>query len=182
MNQNKSLGLRRASCALFAVLVAVSAGAQETTSPTLDYVMTYRANLAPPQAVAADRFIYEGTGGWVTMANGTKGSLRAPCADWLEQLESGASRLDVRCTIEMEDGALIYMEYTGRIVFSPEGQEKAERGESLSGSDAYFIASPTFHTTSEQYAWMNQAVFVNKWVKTGEGASYVVYDTYKVVP
>ena len=156
--------------------------AQEASPPKLKYVMTYQANLESAQPVAKDRLIFNATGGWLKMADGTEGTFINPCADWLQILPGGTFKLDVRCTIKIADGALIYMEYTGRIKLSKTGAEKFDKGESLSGDDAYFVASPTFHTMSEKFVWMNDAVFVNQWVETGANASYVKYDTYMVVP
>ena len=92
--------------ALFGVFVfgfASVAVAQETTPPRLKYVLTYKADLAPAQAVAANRSIYNVTGGWLKTADGDKGTLIQPCGDWLHVLPSGTLKLDVRCTIKMDD-------------------------------------------------------------------------------
>jgi hypothetical protein len=68
------------------------------------------------------------------------------------------------------------------VKFTEVGGAKFNKGERVSGEDAYFITSPTFQTTSKKYAWLNDAVFVNKWVEIGEKGGHVQYDTYMVVP
>ena len=59
---------------------------------------------------------------------------------YLSEIESGALRLDVRLTIETDDGALIYMTYGGVVMLSKEVGEALARGEAL-GPDGfpYFV-------------------------------------------
>lgn len=156
--------------------------AQEARPPKLEYVMTYQADLAPPQVVAPNRLVFGVTGGWLKTADGARGELLQPCADWAHVLPSGTVKLDIRCTVKMDDGALLYIEYTGRLKVNASGAAKSEKGEPLGPDDLYFFTSPTVETTSEKYAWMNDAVFVNKAVAVGANSSYVRYDTYKLVP
>lgn len=71
-------------------------------------------------------------------------------ADWARRGPSGVMLLDVRQTVETDDGAVIYVSYNGR--FDPERQ-------------TYTIA-PTFETGDERYAWLNsvQAVARGRYV------------------
>ena len=162
------------------------ASAQEASAPTLQYIMTYQADLEPPQVIAENRLIWNVTGGWVKTATGAKGTLISPCGDWMQILPGGTFKLDVRCTVKMDDGALIFVEYTGRVKLSESGAAKWEKAEMLTSEDFYFITSPTLQTAHEKYLWMNDAVFVNKAVSFqppgGDKMPYVRYDTYMVKP
>ncbi len=61
-------------------------------------------------------------------------------ADWATFSEDGTvAALDVRLTLKTDDGALIYVEYTGRM--------NVETG--------LIAVAPTFQTGSERYAWLN---------------------------
>lgn len=61
-------------------------------------------------------------------------------ADWATFSEDGKlAALDVRLTLKTDDGAYIYVEYTGRL--------NAETG--------MIAVAPTFETGSEKYAWLN---------------------------
>ena len=162
--------------------------AQEGSAPTLEYIMTYQANLSPPQVIVDDRLILNmPEGGWLKTKDGSTGKFIPPSADWLYILPNGTFKLDVRATVQMDDGAQIYLEYTGRVSFTEEGGPKFVNGEELSTNDAYFITSQTMHTASDKYAWMNDAVFVGKMIAL-QGANdedqqaFVRYDIYKVVP
>jgi hypothetical protein len=102
---------------------------------------------------------------------------RGPGADWLRVMPSGVSRLDVRATIQTDDGALIYVSYSGAIQCSKEQADRLNAGEQLKADDCYFITAPTFQTKSEKYGWLNAVQAVGKMVslKLGEG-SYVRYN------
>ena len=172
------------------ILAPLSIFAQEVAPPTLKYVMTYQADLLPPQVVGPNHLVWDAATsgeGWVKAADGSTGKIIHPSADWMEVLPNGALKLDVRATVEMDDGALILVEYTGRIKFNETGAAKWENGEVLGDGDWYFITSPTVRTIAEKYAWMNDVVFINKAVAV-QGPNnagkplYVRYDVYMVVP
>jgi len=72
------------------------------------------------------------------------------------------------------------MSYNGVLQHTKESAERMGKGEVLTGKDVpYFIAAPTFQTSSEKYAWLNSVQVVNKMVelKLGPGG-YVRYDVY----
>ena len=84
-------------------------------------------------------------------------------ADWITQV-SGHSSLDVRITLDTDDGEVIYMTYTGIV----------SRGD----GGLYWRVRPVFSTASEKYDWLNHAVFVGK-NKQVEGK--VAYDIFRVL-
>jgi len=166
--------------AALASTAPVSAGGPETSIQT-EYLMTLHAPLDPPQAIDQGLLIYNvQPGGWV---EGTriKGKLLAPAADWLRVMPSGVFRLDVRGTIQTDDGALIYVSYGGAIQCNKEQADRLNAGQQLKADDCYFITAPTFQTKSDKYAWLNAVQTVGKMVsvKVGEG-SHVRYDIFAV--
>lgn len=60
-------------------------------------------------------------------------------ADWLQLSPLGFGIVDVKMTIETDDGALVLVTYGGRL--------------QLETVTAY--TAPTFHTGDERYAWLN---------------------------
>jgi hypothetical protein len=60
--------------------------------------------------------------------------------------------------------------------------EKPNKGELLTTKDIpYFIAAPTFETSSEKYAWLNSVQLLNKLVEINLGdGGYVKYDVFIV--
>jgi hypothetical protein len=87
--------------------------------PKLEYLMSYRADLKPPVEIGAvpsgNRRIFDVTGGTFEGPR-MKGRLLASGGDWLLIGNDGVGRLDVRGTLETDDGARIYVQYHGVMV------------------------------------------------------------------
>ena len=92
-----------------------------------------------------------------------RGTVRNGGADWITQV-AGHSSLDVRITLETDDGALIYMTYKGVVARSDAG--------------LYWRVTPVFNTASEKYDWLNHIVSVGK-SKQIEGK--VAYDVFQIL-
>lgn len=67
-------------------------------------------------------------------------------ADWLSVAPDGSATVDVRLTLETHDGALVFVEYTGR---------------SHLDSGAAYVA-PRFRTGDPRYRWLNRVQAVAK--------------------
>ena len=89
----------------------------------------------------------------------------AAAADWAVVSPAGVGVMDVRFTLETDDGALIYVTYNGRVDLSG----------GLEGAIAY--TAPRFETGDERYAWLNKIQAVAKGV-IGEGV--LRYELYEV--
>ena len=156
-------------------------------APKLEYIMTYQADLLPAQNINRDKVVWDAatTGGWVKDIWGNKGKLIPPSGDWMTVLPNGTLYQDVRATVLMEDGALLFVEYKGKVKWKAHVPEKIETGKPITWEDhEYFINSPTITTESKKYEWMNDVVFINKVVEVqlnNDKKMYVRYDTYQVV-
>lgn len=160
-------------------LSAPASGGGPETSIQTEYLMTLQAPLDTPQAIDQGLLIYNAQpGGWVEGPR-IKGKIVAPGADWLRVMPSGVFRLDVRATIQTDDGELIYVSYGGAIQCSKEQADRMNAGAQLKADDCYFITAPTFQTKSDKYGWLNAVQAVGKMVsfKAGEG-SYVRYNIF----
>lgn len=135
-----------------------------------EFLFTLTANTAekPPVMIANGP---RGTRVNVTAMSGTfegpkiKGVVAdAAGGDWVTLGADGTMFLDVRLTLTTDDGAAIYMTYTGV------GQRNED------GSMAIRTA-PRFETGAEQYAWLNKVQAVGLGT-TGKGT--VTYEIYGV--
>jgi hypothetical protein len=70
----------------------------------------------------------------------------------------------VRIVLDTDDGAVIYMTYTGIVARGATG--------------TYWRVRPVFSTTSEKYDWLNQAVFVGK---SKQVPGKVAYDIFRIL-
>ena len=78
----------------------------------------------------------------------------------------GTALMDVRLTLETEDGALIYVEYGGRRDFS----------QIYKGHDAPVYIAPRFETSDERYTWLNKIQAIGKGVAVGDSRVYEIYE------
>jgi hypothetical protein len=98
-----------------------------------------------------------------------RGRVHAGGGDWLLTLPNGAGELDVRATLETDDGALIYMTYRGVLDASPEVIGRIFSGEDVGPDAYYFRTAPRFETGSAPYAWLNKRVCVGAgWFAPGK--------------
>jgi len=96
--------------------------------------------------------------------------------DWLLERADGALQLDVRGTLETDDGALIHMTYRGIRHGPAEVLARLARGETVDPSDYYFRIAPFFETGAERYAWLNRIVAVGVGDRRAAGPIYRVYE------
>ncbi len=137
-------------------------------------------SLHPPQNLGATPM---GTRRIVPVSGGTfKGErlkgfvLENAAADWIMVRADGSVQLDVRLTLETDDGALIYMTYRGVRNSTPEVAERLARGDSVDPGEYYFRTSPFFETSSEKYAWINNIVAVGVGERLAAGVKYRVFE------
>ena len=84
-------------------------------------------------------------------------------ADWLTVSDNGTlGCLDVRFTLKTDDGAYIYVEYSGRA--------EMETGQ--------ITTAPTFQTSHEKYLWLNRVQAVAAGIVDGTGL--LTYSLYEV--
>ena len=143
--------------------------------------MTLHAPLDRAQEIDSALVIHNvREGGWVK-GPGIEGKLRAPAADWLRILPDGTMRLDVRGTIETNDGALIYISYGGVIRPTAESRAKEQAGGVIVADEMYFVTAVNMRTSAEPYKWVNHAQYVGKMTRVKEGEkSFVEYDIFAV--
>lgn len=84
--------------------------------------------------------------------------------DWLVDRVDDVAELDVRLTLETDDGALIYMTYGGLRHGPPDVIERILRLEPVNPTDYYFRTTPRFETSADKYQWINKIVGIG----TGE--------------
>ena len=107
---------------------------------------------------------------------GLKGKVRPVGADWFLLRPDGVGQLDVRATLETDDGALIYVYYYGLIEFPEEAKREIAQG-NLPVGEFRILTNPIFRTSSEKYSWLNSTFAIG--VGTS-GENKVMYSIYRV--
>jgi hypothetical protein len=95
-----------------------------------------------------------------------RGELLPPLPDYLVQRGDGVIEHDIRAVLRTDDGATVYMEYTGmghRQGLGP--LDEADAAEAL-----YFRTIARFETGAAQYQWLNRLLAVGVFQPAGAGA------------
>jgi hypothetical protein len=138
------------------------------------------AHLDPPQMVArtpvGERKIVTVNGGTFEGPRLRGRILPAGGADWALVRNDGSLVLDVRLTLETDDGERIFMTYRGVRHGPAEVLARLARGEPVDPAAYYFRTAPFFETGSEKYAWLNRIVAVGVGERTAKGPRYTVFE------
>ena len=157
--------MKKLVVALVCVLsLSLPSVAQELKSKLLFEV---KFNLKPGveigQTLAGKRTIYPVLDGFFEGPN-LKGKVLPNGGDWLMQLNETTNKLDVRASLQTNEGENIYVTYQGYLKLNADGTY-------------YFRTTPYFETSSKKLEYLNHTVCVGVGtiVKPGETVSYKVY-------
>jgi hypothetical protein len=97
--------------------------------------------------------------------------------DWVVVDGDRVARLDVRATLRTDDGALVHLSNTGRVVMDDTATARFAAGELVRHDQIYARSSPLFETGDDRYRWLNalHTVAVNE-----IGLAQVNYRVYAV--
>jgi hypothetical protein len=122
-------------------------------------LMTLQVVVPPPQKLGA---VPDGTRVIAPITSGIfegprlRGKVLPGGGDWTLLRSDGVLELDLRITMETDDGALIYMTSFGLRHGPPEVLAALARGELVDPSAYYFRTCPRFETSAPQYAFLNR--------------------------
>ena len=146
--------------------------------PQLEHLFSYWATVTPPEVIGP---LAEGIRVNVYVTAGEihgpklRGRFRPVGGDWLSIRPDGVGLLDVRGTIETEDGALIYTTYGGVAELGPDGYANFLAGTPPPTVQLRIV--PRYFTGHPDYLWLNRLQCVG----TGEvdmQQMRVTYDIY----
>ena len=148
----------------------------------LDHVFSYSATIAEPELIGVVpdgfRINFYVTGGDVLAPDGkTKlGKVKPVGGDWLIVRPDNKGKLDVRATVETNDGSLLYVTYSGFVDLGNGGYDNLVKKGQLPAR-APIRTAPQVCTSSSSCAWVSGCQFVS----VGEALfdkGYVTYETY----
>lgn len=143
-----------------------------------DFLFEMSIDIEPPQPVgptpAGKRYIAYVRGGRFEGPR-LKGRVLPGGGDWVLVRSDRVFQLDVRITLETEDGALIYTTYRGARHGSGDVMRRIAAGEQVRAEEYYFRTTPYFETGAEDYAWLNGIVAVGIGEDRPGGVTYQVH-------
>ena len=131
-----------------------------------EFIFDMELDLNPPQVSGAvpnnTRVIYTVTSG-VVKGDKVNGKVLPGGGDFGVVVDPTTYKLDVKATIQTDDGALIYVIYSGYLHTTDSKTfdlVDSDKGPNIPAADLYFRSNPMFETSSPKYAWLNHTVAV----------------------
>ena len=150
---------------------------RRSNSMTSSFLMTLQVLVAPPQKLGA---VPHGTRVIAPITSGTfdgprlRGKVLPGGGDWTLLQSDGVLELDLRITLETDDGALIYVTSVGVRHGPPEVLAALARGEPVDPSQYYFRTAMRFETSAPHYAFLNRLIAVSSGDRRASGPIYTV--------
>ena len=139
--------------------------------------MTLQVFVAPPQKLGA---VPHGTRVIAPITSGTfegprlRGRVLPGGGDWTLLRPDGVLELDLRITLETDDGALIHLTSFGLRHGPPEVLAALASGESVDPSKYYFRTTPRFETSAPPYAFLNRLIAISSGDRRPGGPIYTI--------
>jgi len=140
-------------------------------------LMTLQVAVAGTQKIGA---VPHGTRVTALIASGRfegprlRGKVLPGSGDWTLLRGDGVLELDLRITLETDDGALIHMTSFGLRHGPPEVIAAIARGATVDPSTYYFRTTPRFETAHPRYAFLNRLLAVSSGDRRPEGPIYAI--------
>jgi hypothetical protein len=147
-------------------------------APQLEFLYEISAYLESPLAIGENP---HGNRQIAPVAGGSfegprlQGKVLPGGADWVLIRPDGVGEIDVRATLQTDDGALIYVTYRGYLTKILELFPRWAAGEQIPREEYYFVITPYFETGAAQYAWLQQVVAIGMGSLIPGGVSYQVF-------
>ena len=103
-----------------------------------------------------------------------RGKVLPGAGDWTLLRADGVLELDLRLTLETDDGVLIHMTSFGLRHGPPEVIAAIARGESVDPSAYYFRTTPRFEAGHPKYAFLNRLLAVSSGDRRADGPIYTI--------
>ena len=97
-------------------------------------------------------------------------------ADWVRFRADGTMMIDVRLTLQTNDGALIYLSYEGRFIGAADAMAQPAQGETLQPGSYSLVTVAKFECGDERYAWLNDVIAVGAGEQSGFNPVYTIYE------
>ena len=97
-------------------------------------------------------------------------------ADWVRFRSDGTMMIDVRLTLQTDDGASIYLSYAGRFLGAATAMADLAAGKTLAPEDYSLVTVAKFECGDEKYRWLNDVIAVATGEQSGFNPVYTIYE------
>jgi hypothetical protein len=145
----------------------------------LSELMTLEVTVASTQKVGD---VPHGTRAIMSISSGSfqgprlRGRVLPGGGDWTLLRRDGVLELDLRVTLQTDDGALIHVASFGLRHGPPEVLAALGRGETVDPSAYYFRTTPRFETAHPKYSFLNRLLAVSTGDRRPAGPIYTIFE------
>jgi Protein of unknown function (DUF3237) len=105
-----------------------------------------------------------------------RGTILPASADWLLLRSDGVLEMDLRFTLQTDDGAVISMRSFGLRHGPPDVIAALGRGETVDPATYYFRTMPRFQTAHPKYSFLNRLIAVASGDRRPDGPIYTIHE------
>ena len=142
---------------------------------TLRLDVDLAAIVAIGDTVAGRRLVAPVSGGTIA-GERLSGKVLPGGADWVTQRTDSHSTIDVRLTLQTDDGAMLGLTYQGRFVGPPGAMQRFVAGEAIDAADYSLQTVARFETGDSRYAWLNDSIVVGIGEQIDGSPAYQLYE------
>lgn len=96
-------------------------------------------------------------------------------ADWVCIRSDGTMMIDVRLTLQTDDGVLVYLTYQGRFIGTEGTMSQLAQGKPLEPGNYSLVTVAKFECGAAEYAWLNDVIAVGVGEPSGFNPVYFIY-------
>lgn len=96
--------------------------------------------------------------------------------DWIVKREDGAVLLNVRLSLELEDGDKVLMRYSGLRHGPADVMATLDQGGVVDPNDYYFRVTASFETPSSHYSWLNRTIGLGTGARFPDRVEYAMFE------
>ncbi|MAI25609.1 MAG: DUF3237 domain-containing protein [Myxococcota bacterium] len=138
-------------------------------------VVRVEAPVAVGKVLTGTRTIYNASGGEFE-GDRLKGQVLPGGGEWFLQGEEGLGQPDVRLLLQTEDGAYIYVHYSGVMDFNETAMSAISEGRSTEFGDNLFLTQVRFESSDPKYAWLSKTIAVGEGRMHPDCVEYAIHE------
>lgn len=143
--------------------------------PLMTLVGRVEAPIEIGEVPAGARRIFVASGGEFE-GERLRGSVRPGGGEWFLQSDTGPGAIDVRLLLETDDGAPIYLRYSGLMDFTPKILSTLAEGRASEYGDNLFLTQARFEAGDARYAWLNRIIAVGEGRVRPDAVEYRLFE------
>ena len=121
------------------------------------------------------RRVYDITGGEFE-GDRLRGKILPGGGEWFLQGDGSLGQPDVRMMLQTDDGAHVFVRYTGVMEFNEAAIASLREGRSTNFGDNLFLTQVRFEASEPRYAWLSNTIAVGEGRMHPDCVEYAIYE------